>query len=127
VLNVPLPGAGAIAARRPIPQLSQIADIRWNGWATYHAFTLAAKRRFTKGLMFDANSYKPGFPLPWQAMSRSRLLLTFRRQWKRMRYRSCFAILIIGEDCVRSNTWGKYAEPSDWVCRCIPTVIWEFH
>ena len=55
VLNVPLPGPGAIAARRPIPQLSQISDIRWNGWATYHALTLTAKRRFTKGLMFDAN------------------------------------------------------------------------
>jgi hypothetical protein len=55
ILNVPLPGAGTIAARRPIPQLSQISDIRWNGWATYHAMTLAAKRRFTKGLMFDAN------------------------------------------------------------------------
>ena len=55
VLNVPLPGPGAIAPRRPIPQLSQIGDIRWNGWATYHALTLAAKRRFTKGLMFDAN------------------------------------------------------------------------
>ncbi len=55
VLNVPLPGPGAIAARRPIPQLSQIGDIRWNGWATYNALTLAAKRRFTKGLMFDAN------------------------------------------------------------------------
>jgi hypothetical protein len=55
VLNIPLPGQGAIAARRPIPQLSQINDIRWNGWATYHALTLAAKRRFTKGLMFDAN------------------------------------------------------------------------
>jgi hypothetical protein len=55
VLNVPVPGPGAIAARRPIPQLSQISDIRWNGWATYHALTLAAKRRFTKGLLFDAN------------------------------------------------------------------------
>jgi len=55
VLNVPLPGPGAISARRPIPQLSQISDIRWNGWATYNALTLAAKRRFTKGLMFDAN------------------------------------------------------------------------
>jgi hypothetical protein len=55
VLNVPLPGAGAIPARRPIPQLSQISDIRWNGWATYHALTLAAKRRFARGLMFDAN------------------------------------------------------------------------
>jgi hypothetical protein len=55
VQNIPLPGPGAIAARRPIPQLSQISDIRWNGWATYHALTLSAKRHFTKGLMFDAN------------------------------------------------------------------------
>jgi len=55
VLNVPLPGPGAIAARRPIPQLSQISDIRWNGWASYHAFTLTAKRRFTQGLLFNAN------------------------------------------------------------------------
>jgi hypothetical protein len=55
VLNVPTPGPGPIAARRPIPQLSQISDIRWNGWANYQALTLAAKRRLTKGLMFDAN------------------------------------------------------------------------
>jgi len=55
VLNVPLPGPGAIAARRPIPQLSQISDIRWNGWATYHAVTFAARRRLAGGLMFDAN------------------------------------------------------------------------
>jgi hypothetical protein len=55
VLNVPVPGPGAIAARRPIPQLSQINTIRWDGWASYHAFTLSMKRRFTKELMFDAN------------------------------------------------------------------------
>jgi hypothetical protein len=55
VLNVPSPGPGAIAARRPIPQLSQISDIRWNGWATYHALTVGANRRFSRGLMFDAN------------------------------------------------------------------------
>jgi hypothetical protein len=55
VLNVPLPGPGVIAARRHIPQLSQISDIRWNGWATYHALTLSAKRRLGKGLMFDTN------------------------------------------------------------------------
>jgi hypothetical protein len=55
VLNVPVPGPGAIVDRRLIPQLSQISDIRWNGWANYHALTLAAKRRFTKGLLFDTN------------------------------------------------------------------------
>ena len=55
VLNVPTPGPGAIAARRPIPQLSQISDIRWNGWATYNALILAARRNFGQGLFFDAN------------------------------------------------------------------------
>jgi hypothetical protein len=55
ILNVPLPGRGEIAIRRPISQLSQIGDIRWNGWAAYHALTLGAKRRLTNGLMFDAN------------------------------------------------------------------------
>jgi hypothetical protein len=55
VLNVPFPGAGDIAVRRPIPQMSQVSDIRWNGWAAYHAFTLSVKRRFAQGLAFDAN------------------------------------------------------------------------
>jgi hypothetical protein len=55
VLNVPLPGPGPIAPRRPIPALSQISDIRWDGWATYHALTFSAKRRMSKGLFFDAN------------------------------------------------------------------------
>ncbi len=55
VLNVPQPGPGPIAPRRPIPQLSQVGDIRWNGWAAYHALALGAKRRMARGLMFDAN------------------------------------------------------------------------
>jgi hypothetical protein len=55
VINVPTPGPGAIAPRRPVPALSQISEIRWNGWATYQAFTLAARRRFEKGLLFDVN------------------------------------------------------------------------
>jgi hypothetical protein len=55
VLNVPVPGPGAIAARRPIPQLSQFNTIRWDGWATYDAMTLSLKRRFAKGLTYDVN------------------------------------------------------------------------
>jgi len=55
VLNVPVPGPGAIAARRPIPQLSQFNTIRWDGWATYHAATFSLKRRFARGLTYDAN------------------------------------------------------------------------
>jgi hypothetical protein len=55
VLNVPEPGPGAISSRRPIPQLSQFNSIRWDGWATYHALALGLKRRFSRGLTFDAN------------------------------------------------------------------------
>jgi hypothetical protein len=55
VLNVPTPGPGAVAGRRPIPQMSQFNTIRWDGWATYHALTLKIARRLTTGLMFDAN------------------------------------------------------------------------
>jgi hypothetical protein len=55
VLNVPLPGPGNISSRRPIPQLSQFNTIRWDGWASYHALALEIKRRFSKGLTFDAN------------------------------------------------------------------------
>ncbi len=55
VLNVPIPGPGDIAARRPIPQLSQVSTIRWDGWATYHAFAVDLKRRLSRGLTFDAN------------------------------------------------------------------------
>ena len=52
---MPEPGPGSIASRRPIPQLSQIPTIRWDGWASYQAFTLGVKRRLARGLMFDAN------------------------------------------------------------------------
>ena len=51
----PEPGPGNISSRRPIPQLSQVHEIRWDGWATYHAFALGIKRRFSRGLTFDAN------------------------------------------------------------------------
>ena len=55
VLNVPLPGPGPIDARRPIPQLSSIRTIRWNGWGTYNALTLRAAKRLSGGLTFSGN------------------------------------------------------------------------
>jgi hypothetical protein len=55
VLNVPAPGPGIIAARRPIPELSQAGTIRWDGWASYNAFTAGVRRRMARGLTFDAN------------------------------------------------------------------------
>ena len=55
VLNVPVPGPGAIAARRPIPQLSQFNTIRWDGWAKYDAFAATLTRRFARGLTYNLN------------------------------------------------------------------------
>ena len=55
VLNVPSPGAGPIDARRPIPEMSSIRTIRWNGWGTYNALTLRATKRLSRGLTFSGN------------------------------------------------------------------------
>jgi len=55
VLNVPVPGPGAITGRRPIPQLSQFNTVRWDGWARYDAFTANVTRRFNNGLGFGVN------------------------------------------------------------------------
>ena len=41
--------------RRPIPQLSSIRTIRWNGWGTYNALTLKVERRVCDGLNFSGN------------------------------------------------------------------------
>jgi len=55
VLNVPLPGPGPIDARRPVPQLSSVRTIRWNGWGNYNALTLKAEKQFSRGLTFTTN------------------------------------------------------------------------
>jgi hypothetical protein len=55
VLNVPLPGEGPIDPRRPVPQLSSIRTIRWNGWGIYNSVTLRAERRLTAGLTLATN------------------------------------------------------------------------
>jgi len=55
VLNVPTPGPGAIGPRRPVPQLSNITAIRWDGYSIFHSLTLKAEQRFSRGLTFSAN------------------------------------------------------------------------
>ena len=55
VLNVPQPGPGPIAARRPVPQLANIAEIRWNGYSIYNGVTFKISRRFSHGLSYSAN------------------------------------------------------------------------
>jgi hypothetical protein len=55
VLNVPLPGAGPIGPRRPVPQLSSTTAIRWDGYSTFQAVTMKVEQRLSRGLSFSAN------------------------------------------------------------------------
>ena len=55
VRNVPMPGPGSIADRRPIPQLGQINAIRWDGWGLYHSATVRLEHRVAEGLSIGGN------------------------------------------------------------------------
>ena len=46
IRNVPEPGSGTIDTRRPIPGLSAIRAIRFDGTSIYHAVTFKTERRF---------------------------------------------------------------------------------
>jgi hypothetical protein len=71
VRNVPEPGPGPIQARRPIPQLSRINAIRFDGKSIYHGVTFKAERRlrtrrinvsYTLAVQDDASSRRDGRP-----------------------------------------------------------------
>jgi carboxypeptidase family protein len=53
VRNVPEPGPGPIDARRPIPQLSRINAIRFDGKSIYHALTFKLDRRLRNGYAYN--------------------------------------------------------------------------
>lgn len=53
--NVREPGPGPIDARRPIPQLSRINAIRFDGRSRYHAVTFKTDRRLHKELAVGAS------------------------------------------------------------------------
>lgn len=55
IRNVPSPGPGPIDDRRPVPELSAVHAIRWDGNSIYHALTLKADRRFADGLSFSTS------------------------------------------------------------------------
>ena len=55
VRNIPEPGPGSIQARRPIPQLSRINAIRFDGKSIYHGFTLKAERRFRDNYSYNVS------------------------------------------------------------------------
>ena len=53
IRNVPQPGAGPIDTRRPIPALSAIRAIRFDGRSTYHAVTVKTERRLNGRYSFN--------------------------------------------------------------------------
>jgi hypothetical protein len=55
VRNVPGPGAGSIQARRPIPQLSRINAIRFDGKSIYHGVTVRSERRMAGNYAYNAS------------------------------------------------------------------------
>jgi len=55
VRNVPEPGPGPIQARRPIPQLSRINAIRFDGKSIYHAVTLKVERRLAGQFAYNVS------------------------------------------------------------------------
>ncbi len=55
VHNVPEPGPGSIQSRRPIPQLSRINSIRFDGKSIYHGVTLKAERRLAHNVAYNVS------------------------------------------------------------------------
>jgi hypothetical protein len=55
IRNVPEPGPGPIQARRPIPALSRINAIRFDGRSIYHGLTLKTERRLQNGASFNVS------------------------------------------------------------------------
>ena len=55
VRNVPEPGPGPIQSRRPIPQLSRINAIRFDGKSIYHGLTFKAERRLRNNFAYNVS------------------------------------------------------------------------
>jgi hypothetical protein len=53
--NVPEPGPGPIQARRPIPQLSRINAIRFDGKSIYHGVTFRTERRLRDDFAYNVS------------------------------------------------------------------------
>jgi hypothetical protein len=54
VLNVPAPGPGPIGPRRPVPQLSNVTAIRWDGYSIYNGVTFRVEQRLSQGISFNS-------------------------------------------------------------------------
>ena len=52
-INQPVPGTGALAARRPFPRFDNISAIQNRFDSSYHGLQVTAERRFSSGLAFQ--------------------------------------------------------------------------
>jgi hypothetical protein len=55
IRNVPEPGPGPIQSRRPIPQLSRINAIRFDGKSIYHGLTFKTERQLRNNYAYTAS------------------------------------------------------------------------
>ena len=55
IRNVPRPGPGPIAPRRPVPELAGFRAIRFDGKSIYHAVTLKGVRRLSNDVSFNVS------------------------------------------------------------------------
>jgi Carboxypeptidase regulatory-like domain len=53
--NIPQPGPGPLAARRPNPRLSGFQVIHWGGYSNYHAASLRLEKSMATGFSVHAN------------------------------------------------------------------------
>ncbi len=53
--NIPIPGPGPIAARRPNPNLSALQIIHWGGYSNYHALNVKLEKRLSSQFAVNAN------------------------------------------------------------------------
>lgn len=54
-MNIPLPGPGSIAARRPVPRFGPGSYMANIGYSNFNSFKLRADQRFSDGLVFIAS------------------------------------------------------------------------
>lgn len=53
--NIPLPGAGPVAPRRPNPLLAGFRMLHWGGFSNYHSLSLKLEKRLAAGLSANVN------------------------------------------------------------------------
>jgi hypothetical protein len=132
VLNVPTPGPGPISARRPVPQLSNVTAIRWDGYSIFHGLTVKAEQRLSKGLTFSANymlskavddasdpgatAYETNLPQDVRNMAAERALASFDH-----RHRLVGTVSYLLPQIERSRNW-LAASTSGWRVSAIATL-----